>query len=163
LKNRKLRLDLGKPPQGRAIMSSVSDIIERKGNMVLCVDQGESVFDAISLMAQVNIGAVLVKEHESIAGIFTERDYLQKIALQSRSSRETLVKEVMSSPVISAGPRDSIEQCLETLTQCRCRHLPIVENGELVGIISIGDLVKFMLDEKQAEVQQLSQYIAGSY
>lgn len=144
-------------------MSTVLDILDRKGSMVLCVDQNESVFDAISLMAQVNIGAVLVKEHESIAGIFTERDYLQKIALQSRSSRQTTVKEVMSSPVISAGPNDSVEQCLETMTQCRCRHLPIVENGELLGIISIGDLVKKLLDEKQMEVQQLSHYITGSY
>ena len=144
-------------------MSVVSDIIDRKGSMVLCVDQNESVFDAISLMAQVNIGAVLVRQHETIAGIFTERDYLQKIALQSRSSRNTAVREVMSSPVISAGPDDSIEQCLETMTNYRCRHLPIVANGELLGIVSIGDLVKRLLDEKRVEVQQLSQYITGSY
>ena len=144
-------------------MSTVSEIIERKGNMVLCVDQSESVYDAISLMAQVNIGAVLVKEHENIAGIFTERDYLQKIALESRSSRETRVREVMSSPVISAAPNDSIESCLETMTHCRCRHLPIVAEGNLLGIVSIGDLVKQLLEEKQAEVQQLSHYIAGSY
>lgn len=144
-------------------MSTVSEIIERKGNLVLCVDQNESVYDAISLMAQVNIGAVLVKEHDNIAGIFTERDYLQKIALESRSSRETRVREVMSSPVISAGPRDSIQECLETMTECRCRHLPIVADGELLGIVSIGDLVKYLLEEKQSEVQQLSHYIAGSY
>lgn len=131
--------------------------------MVLCVDQDESVFDAITLMAEVNIGAVLVKRHDQIAGIFTERDYLQKIALQSRSSRETPVKEVMSSPVISASPHDTVQQCLETMTACRCRHLPVVEDGELLGIVSIGDLVKRMLDEKEAEVQQLSHYIAGSY
>ena len=144
-------------------MVPVSDVIDRKGDMVLCVDQNDSVFDAISLMAQVNIGAVLVKTHDQIAGIFTERDYLQKIALQSRSSRDTLVKEVMSAPVISATPDESVEQCLETMTRCRCRHLPIVEKGRLLGIVSIGDLVKSILDEKESQIQQLSHYIAGSY
>ena len=144
-------------------MTPVSEIIDRKGDMVLCVDQSESVFDAISLMAELNIGAVLVKQHESIAGIFTERDYLQKIALKSRSSRSTPVRDVMSSPVISAKPDDSIEQCLETMTSCRCRHLPVVDDNKLLGIVSIGDLVKKILDGKDTEIEQLSHYIAGSY
>ena len=144
-------------------MTAVREIIEQKGPMVLSVDQTESVFDAISLMAEVNIGAVLVKRDEVIAGIFTERDYLQKIALRSRSSRDTMVKDVMSSPVISARPEDSVEECLETMTNCRCRHLPIVDNGNLLGIVSIGDLVKQILSEKDSEIQQLSHYIAGSY
>lgn len=144
-------------------MTAVSEIIENKGGMVLCVDQNESVYDAISLMAEVNIGAVLVKQGDTLAGIFTERDYLQKIALKSRSSRETPVRDVMSSPVISARPSDSVDQCLETMTNCRCRHLPIVENDELLGIVSIGDLVKQLLSEKESEIQQLSHYIAGSY
>ena len=131
--------------------------------MVLSVDQGDSVFDAIRLMADVNVGAVLVKKGNEISGIFTERDYLQKIALDSRSSRETLVGEVMSTPVITASPSDSVQQCMETMTRCRCRHLPVVEGEELLGIVSIGDLVKKMLEEKQSEVEQLSHYIAGSY
>ena len=144
-------------------MTTISEIIDRKGGMVLSVDENDSVFDAICLMAEVNVGAVLVKEKDTIAGIFTERDYLQKIALNSRSSRNTTVKEVMSSPVITAEPDDSIQQCMETMTSCRCRHLPVVEEGQLLGIVSIGDLVKRMLEEKKEEVQQLSQYIAGSY
>jgi len=144
-------------------MTPVSEIINRKGSMVLCVDQSESVFDAISLMAEVNIGAVLVRENETITGIFTERDYLQKIALKSRSSKDTRVTEVMSSPVISASPNDTVEKCLEIMTTCRCRHLPIVEGGELLGIVSIGDLVKTILEEKESEIQQLSHYITGSY
>lgn len=144
-------------------MTPVREIIDRKGSMVLCVDQSETVFDAISLMAEVNIGAVLVKEHETIAGIFTERDYLQKIALRSRSSKSTKVRDVMSSPVISAAPNDSVEQCLETMSSCRCRHLPVVEDDELLGIVSIGDLVKKILEEKDTEIEQLSQYITGSY
>lgn len=145
------------------LMARVSEILEHKGGMVLSVDVGDTVFDAISLMAEVNIGAVLVQENDSIAGIFTERDYLQKIALLSRSSQDTRVGDVMTTPVISAEPGDSVQQCMETMTTCHCRHLPIVENGQLLGIVSIGDLVKKMLDEKQAEVEKLSQYITGTY
>jgi len=144
-------------------MSKVSEILEHKGGMVLSVGTEETVLAAISLMAQVNIGAVLVQENDTISGIFTERDYLQKIALQSRSSPETKVGEVMTTPVISADPGDSIQQCMETMTTCHCRHLPVVENGKLLGIVSIGDLVKKMLDEKQAEVEKLSEYITGTY
>ena len=144
-------------------MSRVSEILEHKGGMVLSVDINETVFDAITLMAQVNIGAVLIQQNESIAGIFTERDYLQKIALQSLSSKQTKVGDVMTSPVISADPGDSIQHCMETMTTCHCRHLPVVENGKLLGIVSIGDLVKKMLDEKRNEVENLRQYITGTY
>ena len=144
-------------------MSVISEIIENKGGMVLSVDINESVLDAINLMAQVNIGAVLVQDHDTISGIFTERDYLQKIALKSLSSRETRVGDVMTTPVVSADPGDSIQQCMETMTTCRCRHLPVVNDGKLLGIVSIGDLVKKMLDEKEIEVEQLSQYITGTY
>ena len=131
--------------------------------MVLSVDITETVFDAINLMAQVNIGAILVQKEGTISGIFTERDYLQKIALKQLSSQETIVGDVMTSPVISADPDDTIQKCMETMTTCRCRHLPVVEDGKLLGIVSIGDLVKKMLDEKQEEVEQLNQYITGTY
>ncbi len=144
-------------------MPTISKILDRKGGMVLSVTVDETVFDAISLMAEVNIGAVLVQKGDTIAGIFTERDYLQKVALKSLSSRETRVGDVMTSPVISAQPGDSIQQCMETMTTCRCRHLPVVENGSLLGIVSIGDLVKRVVDEKQSEIEQLSQYITGTY
>ncbi len=144
-------------------MSSIQEILTRKGAMVLSVDFEETVYDAISLMAQVNIGAVLVTKDDNIAGIFTERDYLQKIALKSKSSRQTKVGDVMTSPVISADPNDTVQHCMETMTTCRCRHLPVVEDGKLLGIVSIGDLVKKMLDEKEAEIEQLNQYISGSY
>jgi len=144
-------------------MSTISEILEHKGGMVLSVDIDETVLTAISLMAQVNIGAVLVQKDDTISGIFTERDYLQKIALKSLSSKDTKVGDVMTSPVISAEPGDSIQQCMETMTTCHCRHLPVVENGKLLGIVSIGDLVKKMLDEKQHEVDKLSEYITGTY
>jgi CBS domain-containing protein len=144
-------------------MSRVAEIIENKGGMVLSVDVSETVFDAISLMAQVNIGAVLVQQDDTISGIFTERDYLQRVALESRSSKQTKVGDVMTSPVISADPDDSVQQCMETMTTCHCRHLPVVRDGKLLGIVSIGDLVKKMLDEKQNEVEKLNQYITGTY
>lgn len=144
-------------------MSTVSQILDRKGGMVLSVEITETVFDAISLMAEVNIGAVLVQKNDSIAGIFTERDYLQKIALKSLRSKQVQVGDVMSSPVITADPGDSIQQCMETMTTCHCRHLPVVENGKLLGIVSIGDLVKRLVDEKETEIEQLNQYITGTY
>ena len=144
-------------------MTTVSQILDRKGGMVLSVEIGETVFDAISLMAEVNIGAVLVQQDDTISGIFTERDYLQKVALKSLSSREIKVGDVMSSPVITADPDDSIQKCMETMTTCHCRHLPVVENGNLLGIVSIGDLVKRLVDEKESEIEQLNQYITGTY
>jgi CBS domain-containing protein len=144
-------------------MTAISVIIHNKGSMVLSVDEHASVFEAICLMAEVNVGAVLVKKGDTVAGIFTERDYLQKIALNSLSSKETPVSSVMSSPVVTATPDDSVEHCMETMTNCRCRHLPVVQDGELLGIVSIGDLVKRLLEEKEFEVQQLSGYISGNY
>jgi len=144
-------------------MNPVSEIIQEKGSMVLCVNHDDSVLHAIGLMAEVNIGAVLVKKNKEIAGIFTERDYMQKIALKSRSSADTPVEEVMSAPVIQAKPTDTVSECLEIMSNCRCRHLPVVDGEQLLGIISIGDLVKIVVEEKQAQIEQLNQYIAGSY
>ncbi len=144
-------------------MSKVSEILKNKGDMVLSVESGESVFDAICLMSELNIGAVLVQDNDTISGIFTERDYLQKIALKSLSSKETKISDVMTKPVISAEPDDSVQKCMEIMTTCRCRHLPIVNKGKLLGIVSIGDLVKRLLDDKQTEVKKLSEYITGTY
>lgn len=144
-------------------MITISKILDQKGGMVLSVDVNDTVFEAISLMAEVNIGAVLVQHDDAITGIFTERDYLQKIALKSLSSRKTRVGDVMTSPVITADPTDSVQQCMETMTTCHCRHLPVVKENELLGIISIGDLVKRLLEEKETEIKQLNEYITGTY
>jgi CBS domain-containing protein len=144
-------------------MSTISQILDKKGAMVLSVTSNETVLDAISLMSQVNIGAVLVQQDDTISGIFTERDYLQKIALNSLSSQQTPVGDVMTKPVISAEPGDSIKQCMETMTTCHVRHLPVVEDGKLLGIVSIGDLVKELLNEKETEVEQLNKFITGTY
>jgi len=144
-------------------MITISKILDQKGGMVLSVDVNDTVFDAISLMAEVNIGAVLVQHDNAISGIFTERDYLQKIALKSLSSRQTRIGDVMTSPVITADPSDSVQQCMETMTTCHCRHLPVVKDNELLGIVSIGDLVKRLLEEKETEIKQLNEYITGTY
>jgi CBS domain-containing protein len=145
-------------------MSTISDVLNRKGVNVLTINSSASVFDAIALMSDANIGAVVIEEGGEAAGIFTERDYMRKIVLKGRSSRETQVKDVMSSPLITIEPSEATQVGMETMTECRCRHLVVMdEDNNMLGIVSLGDLVKFMLQEKEAEVEQLSQYIAGSY
>ena len=144
-------------------MSSIHEVLERKGRTVLTTQRQASVLEAIGSMSQANIGAIVIEQDGRPVGIFTERDYLRKIALEGRSSRETRVDEVMSSPLITVTPADSTQTAMETMTERRCRHLIVVDGEELVGIVSLGDLVKHLLVEKQAEVDQLSSYIAGSY
>jgi CBS domain-containing protein len=144
-------------------MSSIHEVLERKGKTVLTIQRQASVLDAIGNMSQANIGAIVIEQDGRPVGIFTERDYLRKIALEGRSSRETRVDEVMSSPLITVTPADSTQTAMETMTERRCRHLIVVDGEELVCIVSLGDLVKHLLVEKQAEVDQLSSYIAGSY
>ena len=144
-------------------MSSIHEVLERKGRTVLTIQRQASVLDAIGSMSQANIGAIVIEQDGRPVGIFTERDYLRKIALEGRSSRETSVSDVMSSPLITVTPAESTQTAMETMTERRCRHLIVVEGDELVGIVSLGDLVKHMLVVKQAEVDQLSSYIAGSY
>ena len=143
-------------------MSSIHEVLERKGKTVLTTQRQASVLEAIGSMSQANIGAIVIEQDGRPVGIFTERDYLRKIALEGRSSRETKVDEVMSSPLITVTAADSTQTAMETMTERRCRHLIVVDGEELVGIVSLGDLVKHMLVEKQAEVDQLSSYIAGS-
>lgn len=144
-------------------MSTIREVLERKGGTVLTIDRRASVLEAIGTMSKANIGALVIAEDEQPVGIFTERDYLRKIALEGRSSRDTRIEEVMSSPLITVAPAEATHRAMETMTECRCRHLVVVEGDAMVGIVSLGDLVKHMLVEKEAEVQQLSSYIAGSY
>jgi len=144
-------------------MSTIRDVLERKGGTVLTTHRRASVLEAIGAMSQANIGALVIEENDRPVGIFTERDYLRKIALEGRSSRETPVEDVMSSPLITVELADTTRQAMETMTECRCRHLVALEDGRMAGIVSLGDLVKHMLMEKEAEVEQLSSYISGSY
>jgi len=144
-------------------MSSIREVLDRKGETVLTVAGGVSVLEAIGTMSEANIGAIVIAEGNRPEGIFTERDYLRKIALKGLSSGDTTVNEVMSSPLITVPPSESTRKAMEMMTESRCRHLVVVEGSAMVGIVSLGDLVKHMLQEKEAEVEQLSSYISGNY
>lgn len=144
-------------------MSTIRDVLERKGDNVLTVKSDVSVLEAIGSMSDANIGAIVIQDGDIPDGIFTERDYLRKIALEGRASQETPVRDVMSSPLITVPPAESIRQAMETMTERRCRHLVVTEGETMVGIVSLGDLVKHMLQVKEAEVEQLSSYISGNY
>lgn len=144
-------------------MSTIREVLERKGGSVVTTADSVSVLEAIATMSEANIGAIVVERDGQAAGIFTERDYLRKVALQGRASSDTPVSEVMSSPLITVAPGESTRDAMETMTECRCRHLVVTEGEEMVGIVSLGDLVKHMLVQAEAEVEQLSSYISGSY
>ena len=144
-------------------MSTIRDVLDRKGGTVLTATRRASVLEAIGTMSQANIGALVIEDGGRPEGIFTERDYLRKIALEGRSSRDTRVEEVMSVPLITVSPVESTRDAMETMTECRCRHLVVLDGERMVGIVSLGDLVKHMLVEKEAEVEQLSSYISGTY
>jgi CBS domain-containing protein len=144
-------------------MSTINDVLGRKGGTVLTINGSVSVLDAIRTMSEANIGALVIQEDGQLRGIFTERDYLKKIALKGLSSSTTPVADVMSSPLITVDTGESVHVAMETMTECRCRHLVVLDNGSMAGIVSLGDMVKHMLQDKEAEVEQLSQYIAGSY
>lgn len=144
-------------------MSTINEVLGQKGGMVLTIGTEASVLDAIGMMSEANIGAMVIEKDGQATGIFTERDYLRKIALKGKSSARTPVCDVMSSPLITVTKEESTRSAMETMTTCRCRHLVVMEDDVMTGIVSLGDLVKYMLQEKEAEVEQLSQYIAGSY
>jgi signal-transduction protein with cAMP-binding, CBS, and nucleotidyltransferase domain len=144
-------------------MSTIRDVLDRKGDSVLTIEGQTSVFDAIRSISNANVGAIVIQDGEQPSGIFTERDYLRKITLEGRSSRETAVAEVMSSPLFTVEPKDNTRSAMETMTEKRCRHLVVVDNGKMVGIVSLGDLVKHLLLQKEEEVEQLSSYISGNY
>ncbi|MCF6264360.1 MAG: CBS domain-containing protein [Xanthomonadales bacterium] len=144
-------------------MPYLRQILSEKGKNVFTAPPSMSVFEAIGSMAERNVGALLIIENDELVGIFSERDYLRKIALKFRSSRKTQLSEVMSSPVLCANLDDEVNHCMGLMTKHHYRHLPVLEDGELCGIVSIGDLVGFLLREKEVELDQLNQYIAGGY
>jgi CBS domain-containing protein len=119
------------------------------------------VFDALKLMADKEIGALLVMEGDAVVGIFTERDYARKVALMARSSKETLVRDVMTAPVMYVRPDQTSEECMALMTENRLRHLPVIDDGRLIGLISIGDLVKDIISEQRFIIEQLEHYIVG--
>jgi CBS domain-containing protein len=143
-------------------MGKVKDILKDKGKVVFSVAPSVTVYDAIELMCEKNIGGLLiVDEAKKLAGIFTERDYARKLILKGKSSRDTKVEEIMTSKLITVNPENSIEDCMKLMTDKHIRHIPVVENDELVGMISIGDVVRFIIEEQKGIIEHLEQYIAG--
>ena len=142
-------------------MITVRDILRQKGNQIWWVSPASTVFDALELMAEKNLGALLVLDGEKIAGIFSERDYARKIILKGKASKETSVEEIMTSEVTTVRPGQFVEECMALMTDNRIRHLPVLEGEKLVGLISIGDVVKAIISEKDFTIKQLENYITG--
>jgi CBS domain-containing protein len=146
-----------------ASKEAVRSILAAKGSAVWSVPADTSVYDAVLLMAEKDVGALVVMAGGKLAGMFSERDYARKVILHGKSSKEVLVREIMSSPVLTVPPEETVDECMRIMTHNRIRHLPVVEGGELVGVISIGDLVNWIISAQAATIHQLSSYIAGEY
>jgi CBS domain-containing protein len=142
-------------------MRNVNQILEGKAGRIVAVPQEAPVLEVIRLMAEHHIGSVLVMQGHELVGIATERDYARKVILQGRSSAETPVSQIMSSPVVTISPTDTAQTCMQLMTHRKIRHLPVVEDGRVLGLVSIGDLVKAVIEDQQQEIAQLHQYIAS--
>ena len=140
---------------------TIGEILNTKGSQVWSISRDKTVFDAIELMAEKNIGALLVIEAGKLVGILTERDYTRKIALKGKSSKQTAVKEIVSGEVIHVTPEHTVEECMRLMTDNRVRHLPVLDNDKIVGLVSIGDLVNWIISAQSSTIQQLQTYIAG--
>ncbi len=142
-------------------MINVRDILQEKGREVWRVSPQTSVFDALKLMADRNIGALLVLEGEKLAGIFSERDYARKVILKGKASKDTAVAEIMTAVVVTVGSSQTVEECMELMTANRIRHLPVLDGEDLAGVISIGDVVKAIISDREFTIKQLENYITG--
>jgi len=143
-------------------MKTVAEILYAKGNAsVYSIAPDATVYQAVALMAEKNVGALLVMEGDKIVGMITERDYARKVVLMARSSKDTPLRDVMTPAVIYVRPNQTTEECMALMTQSRIRHLPVLDNGKLVGLISIGDLVKGIMSEQTFIIEQLQNYISG--
>jgi CBS domain-containing protein len=156
-------------PRDGLLDTRVKDIIRSKSSLtdedgVLTTEPSATVFECIGRMVDEDVGSIVVMDGDSIAGLFTERDYMQSIALEGRSSDETEVQEVMTKDVATVDLEKPLDECLRLMTKLRCRHLPVVdEDGDLIGIVSIGDGVKRIIQTAQRETDRLRQYVTGSY
>jgi CBS domain-containing protein len=142
-------------------MKTVDNLLKKKGSQIWAIGPDASIYEAVSMMAEKGIGALLVMEGEQLNGIISERDYARKVILAGKSSRQTPVREIMTTAVLCAKLEQSVEQCLALMTDKRIRHLPVADGGKVVGLVSIGDLVKEIIAEQQFIIEQLEHYIAG--
>jgi CBS domain-containing protein len=140
---------------------TINEILEHKGTAVWTVSPEATVFEAIQMMSDKNVGALLVTEHNRLVGIISERDYTRKVALKGKSSKELKVREIIPDRVLSVTRNHSIEDCMRMMTENRVRHLPVLEGQELIGIISIGDLVNWIITAQSTTIRQLETYISG--
>lgn len=144
-------------------MYTVRQVLQEKGGEVYSISPQATVYEALQLMAEKNIGAVVVLEGDQVAGIFSERDYARKVVLQGKASRTTTVGEVMTREVLYAKLEDSIEDCMSLMTAKRHRHLPVMDGGRLVGVVSIGDVVKAIISDRESTIRELERYITGGH
>ncbi len=142
-------------------MKTIKQLLEYKGNEIITISPESSVYDAIKIMADHHIGSLMVMENDRLLGIITERDYSRKVILKGKSSPDTAVKDIMSTNVLCTKPDQTVEEAMALMTEKRVRHLPVVENSNVIGIISIGDLVKTIISEQKYIIEQLEHYING--
>lgn len=145
------------------LADTVGLILEKKGGQVWSIRPDESVYAAIAMMAEKGVGSLLVIGDGALVGILSERDYARRVILQGKSSKTTQVKEIMTSPVVFVTRGHSIEECMQIMTSCRIRHLPVLEEKNVIGLVSIGDVVKWLLSEREGTIRELEHYIAGTY
>ncbi len=143
-------------------MIKIADVLNNKSSDICSITSHETAYRALEIMAEKNIGALLVIDEEQLVGIFSERDYARKVILKGKSSKETTVGELMTRPVLSVNPQMSIEECMALITVSHHRHMPVIEDGKLIGIISIGDVVNAIITTQKIEIQDLKNYISGS-
>jgi CBS domain-containing protein len=146
-----------------SVSSSISSVLHHKGSQVWTVAPDATVFDAIQMMADKNVGALLVMDGVRLVGVISERDYTRKVALKGKSSKQTPVREILSPQCPSVRPGDTIEDCMRKMTEHRVRHLPVVEGDRVTGVVSIGDLVNWIISAQDTTIRQLENYIAGGY
>lgn len=145
------------------ITSPITAILGQKTTEIWSINPDSTVFEAITMMADRNVGALPVIQSGKLRGIFSERDYTRKVFLKGRSSKETRVSDIMTTPAVTASPHDSVDRCMRIMTRSRVRHLPVVDGENVVGIVSIGDLVNWIISVQTAAIDQLEKYITGEY
>lgn len=145
------------------ITGTVYDILHNKGGQICITSPNDTVYEAIHQMGEKNIGALVVMENDQVIGVLSERDYSRKVVLQGRTSRDTKVGEIIERPAITVRSKDGIETCMEQMTRHRIRHLPVVDDGQLMGVVSMGDLVNWVMLSQESTIHQLQGYIAGDY
>jgi CBS domain-containing protein len=143
------------------VMTTIKNVLDKKGHDVHSISQGASVFDALKAMAEHDIGSLIVSENDKLVGIITERHYSREVVLKGKTSPATRVRDIMSTEVVCAQPEQSVEECMAVMTARAVRHLPVVDHGQIVGIVSIGDMVKSIIDDQKFIIEELEHYIHG--